>query len=141
MRARPFTTLLASLLAACIDGEGRAARQAVPGGDADRGRRLVASYGCGGCHVLPEVPGAVGRVGPPLARFAERQYIAGRVPNEPAALVRWIMDPQALDPETVMPDLGVTADHALHIAAYLYAPRGGRLGPPHPLPEDLLPVH
>lgn len=138
--ARAATAACLAFLAAC-GGGGGAAQQAVPGGDAERGRRLAAAYGCGGCHVMPDVPGARGRVGPPLERFAERQYIAGRVPNEPETLVRWIMDPQALDPETVMPDLGVTAEHAIHIAAYLYAQPGGVLGPPHLLPASMLPAH
>lgn len=143
MTRAPLTALpcvVAALLAACGEG-GVRAQQGVAGGDPARGQRLVVAYGCGSCHVLPDVPGAVGRVGPPLERFAERRYIAGRVPNEPQALVRWIMDPQSVDSLTAMPELGVTAAHAIDIAAYLYSDRGGMLGPPHPLPADLLPTH
>ena len=138
-RALALALVAAATLAAC--GRGTPPSPAVPGADPARGRALAAAYGCGGCHVLPDVPGAAGRGGPPLAGFAERQYIAGRLPNQPETVVRWIMDPQAIDPETVMPDLGVTAADARDIAAYLYAQPGDPLGPPHPLPVRLLPGH
>ena len=141
-RARAAVALCAlAALAACGGGGSGPEPRRVPGGDAARGRRLAVSFGCGGCHVMPDVPGAQGRVGPPLERFAERQYIAGRVPNEPEALVRWIVNPKTVDPLTVMPYLGVTPEHARDIAAYLYAQPGDPLGPPHPLPADLLPAH
>jgi mono/diheme cytochrome c family protein len=89
-------------------------------GDADRGRSLLAAYGCGSCHTIPGLPGARSKVGPPLDRFGVRQYIAGQLVNTPARLVRWIADPQAIEPGTVMPDLGVSDAEALHMAAYLY---------------------
>lgn len=50
----------------------------------------------------------------------ERGYLAGRLPNEPENLVRWIMDPPAIDPATVMPNSGVTPEDARHLVAYLY---------------------
>jgi cytochrome c1 len=59
-------------------------------------------------------------VGPPLAGFARRRFIAGRVPNEPEELVKWIRHPQGIKPGTAMPDLGVSDQHARDIAAYLY---------------------
>lgn len=140
LRARAVLALsAAAALAAC--GRDAPEPRPVPGGDAARGRQLVVSYGCGGCHVMPGVPGAQGRVGPPLEHFAERQYIAGRVPNEPEALVQWIVNPKTVDSLTVMPILGVTLEHARDIAAYLYTQRGDALGPPHPLPAEILPVH
>ena len=114
---------------------------AVPGGEAARGRDLVVQYGCGGCHAIPGIPGAVGRVGPPLAGFAERTFIAGNLRNEPAMLVRWIRDPQEVEPRTVMPDLGVSEAHARDIAAYLYTLSAGGIGPPHLIPSSVLPAH
>lgn len=93
----------------------------VPGGDAQRGRVLLAQYQCGSCHVVPGVPGRSMQVGPPLAAFGLRSYIAGRVPNEAAALQRWLQSPQALVPGTAMPDLGVSAADARDMAAYLMA--------------------
>lgn len=113
----------------------------VPGGDPGRGRRLVASYGCGSCHVVPGVPGARGRVGPSLDGFARRSYIAGALRNEPVTLVRWIRAPQQVDPGTVMPNLGVTEPHARDIAAYLYTLGADGLGPPHLVSPHALPAH
>lgn len=115
--------------------------QTVAGGDAERGARWIAHYGCGSCHDIPGIPGAHGRVGPPLEAFAERAYIAGKLRNEPDTLVRWIRFPQYMDPGTVMPDLGVTEPHARDIAAYLYTLSAGGLGPPRLFPPQTLPVH
>jgi cytochrome c1 len=62
-------------------------------------------------------------VGPPLTMFAHRAYIAGQLPNQPENLVRWIQDPQGVEPGTAMPDLGVTPAVARDMAAYLYTLR------------------
>jgi cytochrome c2 len=107
--------LCAGLLAAC--GERGAAGAA--SGDPDQGRRLMAQYQCTACHAIPEVPGAAGNTGPPLEGFGRRSYIAGGIPNTPAALARWLDNPQAMKPGTLMPDLGVSPDEARHMAAYL----------------------
>jgi cytochrome c2 len=85
-----------------------------------RGRVLIQEYGCGACHVVPEVRGAVGRVGPRLDRVKEQIYIAGTLPNTPQNLVFWITNPKKADPQTAMPDLGVSEKDARDIAAYLY---------------------
>jgi cytochrome c len=84
------------------------------------GRRLIASYGCGSCHSIPGVPGADSKAAPPLHQFYQRTYIAGRLPNTEENLVRWIQDPQQIEPGTAMPTLGVTEDEAVAIGAYLY---------------------
>lgn len=89
-------------------------------GDRDRGKDQIVAYGCGSCHVIPGVPGAVGQVGPPLTRFAKRAYIAGEVPNNGDFLVQWISVPQSIEPGTAMPNLGVSNAQARDIAAYLY---------------------
>ncbi len=34
--------------------------------------------------------------------------------------MRWIMDPQSVDPKTLMPDLNVSRSEAEDMAAYLY---------------------
>jgi cytochrome c1 len=36
-------------------------------------------------------------------------------------MIRWIRDPVGVDDESAMPNLGVTADDAADIAAYLYS--------------------
>jgi cytochrome c len=84
------------------------------------GRALIARYGCGSCHSIPGIPGADAVAAPPLGRFYERSYIAGQLSNTEENLVQWIQDPQAIEPGTAMPDLGVTQDEARDMAAYLY---------------------
>jgi mono/diheme cytochrome c family protein len=89
-------------------------------GDAERGKALLREYGCGSCHVIPGLRDGVGKTGPPLTEWGERHFIAGELLNTPNNLVAWIVNPQAIEPGTAMPALGVTPEHALHIAAYLY---------------------
>ena len=63
-------------------------------------------------------------VGPPLIGWADRIYIAGRVPNTPENLIVWIQNPQEIDPQNAMPNLGVSESEARDMAAYLYTLRG-----------------
>lgn len=90
------------------------------GGDPADAPALIRHYGCGSCHVIPGLRSADGQVGPPLTDFAHRAYIAGTVPNTPEQLIAWIRVPQAIEPGTVMPNMGVTPEDARDIAAYLY---------------------
>ncbi len=113
----------------------------VSGGSAARGEGLIAEYGCGNCHNVPGVAGARGRVGPPLDAFSQRTFIAGAFRNEGETLVRWILAPQAMRPGTAMPTLGVKPQDARDIAAYLYTLHDGGLGPPHLIPQRVLPSH
>lgn len=92
----------------------------VAGGDAVRGAELVSSLGCGACHLIPGVLRATGTVGPSLEWFAERAYIAGEMPNHATALVDFLVNPAETMPQTVMPDTGLSADDAAHVAAFLY---------------------
>jgi cytochrome c len=140
--SRALALLLAGsvLLGSCRE-EGVVPRQRVAGGDPSRGERSIVAYGCGSCHVIPGVPQAEGRVGPPLTDLANRAFIAGQLPNEPDALVRWIRQPQEIRPGSAMPDLGVTDGDARDIAAYLYTLASNPLGPPHPIPARHLPGH
>ncbi len=95
----------------------------VPNGSPQRGARDIVRFGCGACHVIPGIRGAVGKVGPPLTDFSERGYIAGELPNNGPNLIRWVMDPRDVEPGTDMPDLGVSQQQAQDIAAYLFALR------------------
>jgi cytochrome c1 len=81
---------------------------------------LMIRYGCAGCHVITGVPGARGQVGPSLAGFASRLYVGGAVANEPGNLVRWLVNPRAVDPRSAMPVTGISDDEARVVAAYLY---------------------
>ncbi len=44
----------------------------------------------------------------------------GTLSNEPDNLIRWIMGPRAIEPGTVMADVGVDETVARDMAAYLY---------------------
>lgn len=122
MALRSYTMLSTILLLAmgCNEASGREPRRSIPGGDADKGKELIISYGCGSCHMVPGIREAQGTVGPPLFAWARRVYIAGEVPNTPDFLIRWIEMPQAIEPGTAMPNLGVTEEEARNMAAYLY---------------------
>ena len=111
-----------ALAAACTQDrlDDRQAMQLTHGGRARMGRRWMEVYGCGGCHVVPGVPGARGRVGPPLDNVAARLFVAGVTENKPDNLISWIRDPQMVDSATAMPKTGVTERQARDIAAYLY---------------------
>jgi cytochrome c1 len=95
------------------------------GKDREAARTLLAQHGCGTCHVIPDTPGANGRTGPPLTAMARQAYVAGVLPNTREALARFIADPQAVDPRSAMPDVGITPDEARLLADYLYAVGSG----------------
>jgi cytochrome c2 len=115
--------LTASILVAFAAGCRQAQARQVEGGNPDRGKQAIAAYGCGSCHMIPGVTNAHGKVGPPLTDWSERVYIAGEVPNSTDFLVRWLEMPQAIEPNTAMPNLRVTEGDARDIAAYLYTLR------------------
>jgi len=117
-----LTALSGAILAAtsCVGGKEARAYAVYAGGDPLRGAQVINMKKCGSCHVIPGINGAAGLVGPPLASFARRTYIAGEVANTPDNLVRWVMNPQAIEPHTAMPNLGLTQQQAHDVAAYLY---------------------
>ncbi len=89
--------------------------------DADeRGKVVLRQYACHACHRIEGVVGPDAHVGPALVDWPTRRYIAGTLPNTRENLVRWIMDPAAVSPGTLMPDLGVTEAHAREMADYLF---------------------
>ncbi len=87
---------------------------------AERGHDLIVHNGCGTCHRIGGVERANGDVGPSLRNFPANPRLAGRLPNNPDETVRWLMNPQAIDPTTVMPNLRLTPGQARDIANYLY---------------------
>jgi cytochrome c len=111
---RLSVAFLCLALAAC------GAEKPVANGDPERGRLLLRQFGCGACHRISGVADAQGNVGPPLDGVAKRVYLAGLVPNTPDGMARWIRTPKAHDPQTAMPDLGVSEEHARDMVAYLY---------------------
>ena len=124
MRPRRIAAALALLLttAGCRRDADRAheASLMTHGGDPAKGRALIQHYGCGSCHTIPGVPGATGGVGPSLDHVQTQSYIAGVLQHTPDNLVRWVRDPQGVNPRTAMPNLDVSERDARHIVAYLY---------------------
>jgi len=97
-----------------------------------QGVQVILQRGCGGCHTIPNIPGAAGTIGPNLGPhdnvppLSQRNMIAtypnGSVPNNSIDdLAKWIQNPQALKTGTAMPTLGLSQDEATAAAAYLYS--------------------
>jgi cytochrome c2/mono/diheme cytochrome c family protein len=100
-----------------------------------QGVRVILQRGCGGCHTIPNIPGASGTIGPNLGPHEDvppvkdrkmiATYPSGAVPNNSVDdLAKWILNPQALKPGTAMPTLGLSQDEASAAAAYLYSITG-----------------
>jgi cytochrome c1 len=86
------------------------------------GEKLFTAKGCVGCHSLTAYNAPKGMIGPNLANVGERSYIgAGSFKNTDETLARWIQNPQALKQGVLMPNLGVTAEEAKSLVAFLRA--------------------
>ncbi len=89
------------------------------GGSATIGQHLFMADQCASCHQLRGTS-ASGTVGPDLTHLATRRMLAAAtIPNTPAELERWILDPQAIKPGNRMPDLGLSRSQVKDIVAYL----------------------
>ena len=106
------------LLGACADKAG-APRQ-LAGADPQRGLATMKQVGCAACHAIPGIAWPKGAVGGSLQGVGARPLIAGRHPNQPEVMVRWIRDAPSLSPGTAMPAMPVSDPQARDIAAYLY---------------------
>lgn len=85
----------------------------------DYAKNVFRQYACDSCHRIDGVVGADSHSGPPLTDWGRRKYIAGVLPNTRENLVRWIVDPRDVSPQTLMPDLEVSEAHARVMSAYL----------------------
>jgi cytochrome c1 len=90
-------------------------------GNPAAGKVAMEKYSCGTCHIIPGIDGARGMLGPSLEHFRTHPLLGGKLPNKPETMIQWIQNPQALDPQGTMPNLGVTEDDARDIAAYVYS--------------------
>jgi cytochrome c len=118
MRRIAAVAALALVASGCTtNGRGS---EPVPGGDPDRGKQLIVDVGCGACHSIPGIRGADARVGTDLHDWRAQRYIAGKYGNNEETLIAWLMNPQRLNPGTLMPNLGLSRADARDIAAYLY---------------------
>jgi mono/diheme cytochrome c family protein len=91
--------------------------QALEGADViARGEKLFIEMGCHGCH-LSEGYEDLARVDDVPAIGPSLRKIGSKV--NPAWLVKWITNPQAVRPRTRMPNFMFSEDQATSIAAYL----------------------
>jgi cytochrome c len=118
--ALPALALALAVLVSACGGIPDEPPAEVPDADPRLGAQLIEDYGCGSCHRIAGIPEADAMVGPPLDEFSRRRIIAGRLPNTAANVIRFIRDPDAVSPGTAMPELGLTAQEARDIAAYLF---------------------
>ena len=89
--------------------------------DPEAGKRLFIAKGCTACHTVQGLPGALGTIGPELTHVASNQSIVdGKLaPVDYENLKRWLHDPPAVKPGTLMPKLGLTDDELSALVAYL----------------------
>ena len=77
-------------------------------GELEAAHALFKSKGCIGCHMVPGIPEAKGTIGPDLEGLASRGQVAGVLELNVTNLTKWIQDPPAVKPGTVMPALGLS---------------------------------
>jgi cytochrome c oxidase subunit 2 len=83
------------------------------------GSQLFFSMACVTCHTISGTK-ATGKIGPDLTHFASRATFAGGAfDNTPENVASWITNPDAMKPETKMPNLGLLPDQAKQIAQFL----------------------
>ena len=87
---------------------------------AARGRELFLANGCGACHTIRGTP-AKGLLGPDLTHVGGRVSLgAGALPNDAAALRRWIARTEHVKPGVFMPAFGMLPHEELQaMAIYL----------------------
>ncbi|WP_437875898.1 c-type cytochrome [Sorangium sp. So ce513] len=101
-------------------------RAALEGASADRGRALYEAKACGTCHAFTGAAG-VTAVAPVKAMEKETRAAVALAPDlrnmrdrmEPADLVAWVLDPGAIKPGTLMPQLPMSPAEARDIAAFV----------------------
>ncbi|HEY6556527.1 MAG TPA: c-type cytochrome [Polyangiaceae bacterium] len=133
-------------IAAYLTATGDSAAPSVqPSGDVTQGRELFETKGCGTCHrfsgvgELATVPRADGPVDQqravslaPDLRYARERFRTDRI-------VRWILAPQSLKPDTLMTPSPVSEREAAEIAHFiLTAPLAAPV--PKPVPARLPPL-
>jgi cytochrome c oxidase subunit 2 len=87
--------------------------------EALEGRRVFNATACINCHAIRGTE-AQGRFGPDLTHLMSRETIAaGVVPNAAADLRRWVQNPAAIKPGSLMPSMNLTDKELDEVTAYL----------------------
>lgn len=108
----------------------------------ERGALLFKTYNCDACHAFGDRPArprtilATGSAQEPTrdALLLAPDLLLTRERFQSGALVPWLLDPQALQPGTLMPNFGLKESEATSLAAFLWhapgkAPQKPVLGP------------
>jgi len=84
------------------------------------GREAFLSLPCAGCHTIKNTP-AGGKVGPELTYVASKKSIAGGIlsPVNEENLTKWLQNPPAIKPGTLMPNLNLSAEQIRDLVSYL----------------------
>lgn len=117
-RATEIIPVLVLLTSACKPPPDE--RQSMPIANAARGKAAIERVGCASCHDIAGIQWPKGSVGPAIETMRDRALIAGRVPNEPDMLARFVRNAPALVPGTTMPQMPLTEQDSRDVAAYLY---------------------
>lgn len=85
-----------------------------------KGRETFLSLACVGCHTVKGTT-AGGKIGPELTNVASKQSIAAGMisPVNEENLTRWIKNPPAVKPGTLMPNLGLSDEQVHDIVQWL----------------------
>jgi cytochrome c oxidase subunit II len=99
-----------------------AAQKAAPanptGGEAADGKAIFSRSACIGCHTIDGI--SKGDVGPNLTHVGSRSIIAsGILENTPANMAKWLKDPPAEKPGSLMPNLHLSDNDVNALVAYL----------------------
>jgi cytochrome c oxidase subunit II len=88
------------------------------GSDAAAGMLLFQQKGCAGCHTVNGI--SAGAVGPNLTHLQSRQVFAGSIFQlNDENLRKWLRNPPAEKPGSVMPNLNLSEDEITKLIAYL----------------------
>ena len=84
------------------------------------GRELFFSLPCVGCHTIKGTA-AAGKVGPELTYVASKKSIAGGIlsPVNEENLGKWLQNPPAIKPGTLMPNLGLSQQQISDLTSFL----------------------
>ncbi len=88
-------------------------------GNVDRGKQLVESVGCFGCHAVGPIQETADRT---QTRRRHGYNLASEGSKVSASWIyNWVKDPKQVWPETKMPSLRLTDDEAADVTAYVFS--------------------
>lgn len=113
--AHPVNEYQAWIAAAKIEAERFNAEETI------RGKALFQSLACAGCHTVTGLTAGKFAGAPDLTHVASRPSIVGGLlsPVNEENLRRWISNPQAVKPTTLMPNLGLSEQQVTDLVNFL----------------------